>query len=119
MQREWPLVRRILKSLEAREDLRSPLRPDELEGFAPEVVSYHIRLLMEAGLIHGECSRTMGAPLSCMAYSLTWEGHEFLDQVRDEKSWNSVVRVARDKGLSLSFEIIKAVVGKLAAAALT
>ena len=119
MQREWPLVRRILKGLEARESLRDPLRPDELEGFAPEVVSYHIRLLIEAGLIHGECSRTIGTPLSCLAYALTWEGHEFLDQVRDEKSWNSVVRVARDKGLSLSFEIIKAVVGELAEMALT
>ncbi len=117
MQRNWQIVRRILKELEEREDPRHGVRPEDIVDFAPEVVSYHIRLMIEAGLVRGECSQMVGT-LSCWAYALTWDGHEFLDKIREDRGWSAIVRTARDKGLSLSFEVIKAVAGKLAEAAL-
>lgn len=119
MQRNWDLIRLILLKLEGLETTSGQVRPDEIEGYDKEVVSYHVRLLMDAGLIEGECSRTMGAPLYCVGYALTWEGHELLDRMRDATLWNRIKGVARQKGLDLSLDVIrqaaKALIGGLLA----
>jgi len=108
MKRDWDLVREVLLKLEECESSRGRLRPEEIAGRDGEVVSYHIQILTEAGLIVGECSRSMGAPLYCTATRLTWAGHEFLDQVRNHTAWNRIKGVAREKGLDITLDVIKA-----------
>ena len=107
MKRDWDLVRRILAALESLGDTTSVLRADEISGYDPEVVSYHMQLLIEAGLADGNCREAMNAPLWCYLTRLTWEGHEFLDNVRSPTLWNRIKGVARSKGLELSFDVIK------------
>jgi len=108
MKRDWELVRTICLTLEERGSTTIPLRANQVSGYDEEVVSYHMQLLHEAGLIHAKCSHPLNAPLTCWALSLTWRGHEFLDQIRQETVWNRVVALAREKGLSLSFDVIVA-----------
>lgn len=110
MKRDWDLVKQIMLKVEDLEDTRSRVNPCCLSpGYDTELVSYHLQLLGEAGLLLVECSQPMGAPLVCFGKSLTWSGHEFLDSIRSEKVWNRICKTAREKGLELSFGVIKAI----------
>ena len=108
MKRDWDLVREILLNLEECASSRGRLRPEDVAGRDREIVSYHMQILMEAGLIIGECSRSIGAPLYCTAHRLTWTGHEFLDQVRNHTAWNRIKGVARERGLDITLDVIRA-----------
>jgi len=107
MTRDWELVREILVKLEEKNDTKGGLRPEEFQSHSREVVSYHIKLLIQAGLVEGKCSEALGAPLYCFADSLTWEGHTFLDNIRNDNVWNKVKTVLKNKGIELTFESIK------------
>jgi hypothetical protein len=109
MQRNWDLIRKILIQVESLGDTQSHVEEDSIEGFDREIVSYHINLLIDAGLVKGFCVKGIDGPLRCAASSMTWEGHEFLDKIRSSTIWNKTKSVAREKGLTLSFDIIKTI----------
>ena len=106
MKRNWELVREILLSLENKESSLDYLEPEQVEGYGSELVSYHIQILDEAGLIEGHCTQAMGSPVHCYAKRLTWIGHEFLDEIRSETVWSRTKSLLKDKGIALSFEAI-------------
>jgi Hypothetical protein (DUF2513) len=106
MQRDWEVVRQILLKCEQLGDTHSVLSPQDVSPYDSDNVSYHMKLLDEAGLIEAQCSRS-NAGVHCWAFRLTWAGHEFLDNTRDQTVWNRVKSTAREKGLSLSFDVIK------------
>ncbi len=107
MERNWDLVRKILLKLEAMPNTLSELYPDQITGSDEELTAYHMHLLDQAGLIKARCIRGLDTPLNCVATSLTWDGHEFLDKIRSDTVWNKVKSTAREKGLSLSLDVIK------------
>ncbi len=41
---------------------------------------------------------------------LTWEGHEFLDAIREQRPWETVKNSLTEKGAALSYEALKGVV---------
>ena len=104
MKRDWDLVRQGLLSLEQTET--GQLMPSDVPGWDAQAVSYHMRLLDEAGLIRARCIST-NAGLSCVGLSLTWSGHELLDSIRTNTVWNRIKGLVREKGLDLSFEVVK------------
>lgn len=107
MKRDWELVREILTKLEEFDSTQKALYPKDVEGYSEEAVSYHIHLLYQAGLISATISATLNGPISGIATSLTWDGHEFLDTIRTTKSWNRIKEFLLEKGLDMSFEAIK------------
>ena len=113
MRRDWDLARPILLKIEALEASDATLGPDALPGYDPEQVSYHFRLLDEAGLIHPDCSRSLNAPLHCWARSLTWAGHELLDQIWRDTVWNRARGFIRERGLDVSLHTLKIAAGKV------
>ncbi|WP_019518458.1 DUF2513 domain-containing protein [Aggregatibacter actinomycetemcomitans] len=50
-----------------------------------------------------------GSDVSYAALSLTWQGHEFLDKIRNDSVWNKVKSTVQSKSLDLSFDVIKQV----------
>lgn len=82
---------------------------DDIDGVDAEKTSYHIHLRIEGGLLEGECVHGIDGPLRCFASSLTWDGQEFLDKVQSSGMWERIKATAREKGLSLSFDVIKAI----------
>ncbi|MGV6989659.1 DUF2513 domain-containing protein [Testudinibacter sp. P80/BLE/0925] len=44
-----------------------------------------------------------------VALSLMWQGHAFLDKIRNDSIWNSVKSTIKTKGVDLSFDLIKTV----------
>ena len=106
MERDWELIRAILFRLEQHSSPVDVLRPEHMPPHTPDKVAYHIKIMMQAGLIDGECSKTIGGAY-CMASSLTWNGQEFLATIRDETAWNQARKHIRQAGITITFEAIK------------
>ena len=107
MQRDMDLIREILLCIEAHAS------PDKwleisIEGRSEEEISYHVKLLTQAGLVEARDVSTIGE-FSWKPTSLTWEGHEFIEAARDEAMWERAKRLMIDRGGGLSFEVLKAV----------
>lgn len=109
MKRDWDLIRKVLLQVEALGNTQSHVEDGDIDGVDAENVSYHIHLLIEAGLVQGDCRQGLDGPLRCFASSLTWEGHEFLDKIRTTGMWNKIKTVAREKGLPLTIDAIKSI----------
>src|SRR5687768_2047306 len=107
MRRDWDLVRKILLKTEELSTPSSHLDPDAVHGFDAENVSYHIKLMGQAGLLEVTHVGGVLGQLHYLANSLTWEGHEFLDKIRRDTMWNKIKGTLREKGLDLSVEAIK------------
>jgi len=108
MKRNWDLIRSILLKLESQAEARGSLSPDGFTGFDSEAVSYHFKLLQSAGLIEAIDYSSLNE-LSLVARSLTWQGHEFLDKIRNDTVWNSLKTTIKSKSLDLSLDTIKQV----------
>lgn len=94
MQRDLDLFRDLLLKFEANAEMDGTRQfmyaePEEIgiHGRTCEEVAYHIRLLIEAGLVRGVI--TMGYRLHIIS-GLTNEGHDFLDNARNSGIWNKV-----------------------------
>ncbi len=112
MKRDWECVRQILLQLEALGDSTSVLCAGQIPGFDEQNVTYQMQLLSEAGLIEADCTSGLGGSGFGMASRLTWQGHELLDNMRDQGMWNNIRKTIREKGLEVSVEAIK-LAGKL------
>lgn len=109
MRIDWECARAILLATEALEGPRDMVAPGTLKGFSEEEAVEHIRLLVEAGFIEGYPS---GAH-ALFAKRLTWAGHEFLATLRSKDLWARIKTEAKDRGLALSFDVVKTLAGRL------
>lgn len=105
MIRDWDCIRAILLALEAKGDFESLVRASNIGDFDPATVNYNLRLLIQADLVEGSCSKSRSP--QCVAHAMTWAGHELLDQVRSDSVWNRVKGQAQEQGQSLSFDLLK------------
>ena len=83
MKRDMDLVRTILLTAE------SAARPDdiEVEGQDVRAIAHHIEILDDAGFVEPDILYSEEGPIRAGVRRLTWEGHEFLDAVRDDTVW--------------------------------
>lgn len=114
MKRDMNLVRELLLRIEALEIpagsalmLEAGREPLAHEGDDRDNITYHMHLLMNAGLI--DPTRAQGAD-SFGIKGLTWAGHDFLDSVRDPAIWHQTKEGAKKAGgftVSLLAELAK------------
>jgi hypothetical protein len=114
MKRDMDLVRTILLKVEA--DLKfdgtmHPARAAELgiEGHSEGEIAYNCAQLVEAGFLTGNTKMAIQGVV--MVGKLTWEGHEFLDAVRDPDIWRKTKERAKTVttvGFAFLWEIAKA-----------
>jgi hypothetical protein len=112
MKRDMTLVREVLLAIEADSDEPGPMNL-EIEGFSPEEVSYHVKIMADAGLLEAIDASTQ-EDFSWAPTALTWQGHEFLDAVRNETVWQKTKQLVAEKGGSVPFEVLKALAVKIA-----
>src|SRR5262245_34932957 len=90
MKRDMELIRMIMLECEAP---RVAVAPHEIqiEGYGAHKIGYHVWLLGEAGLlvVAKTTHKTSNGP-QAMPVHLTWEGHDFVDAIRDDTVWKSV-----------------------------
>lgn len=108
MKRDWELVRRILNTIEELDSHLHQVSSNDFLDYDEKIVWQHIYLLEQAGLVKAQCIQPLSGARSCSATELTWEGHEFLDKIRSERIWSKTKKSVKEKGLELSFEVIKA-----------
>ncbi|UZD65584.1 DUF2513 domain-containing protein [Marinobacter sp. AN1] len=90
MKRDMGLIRQVLLAVEAGED------PDKIEGYDSDEIRYHQALVIEAGLAEGkmldDLSNTTQVPANVFIKKLTWQGHEFIDLMKQSEIWNTIQR---------------------------
>ncbi|MCG6508527.1 DUF2513 domain-containing protein [Vibrio parahaemolyticus] len=105
MKRDMELIRKLLLTIE-----ENP-RQLEVEGYDKNQVKYHALLLIEAGFLDGNVSDTLAntsvVPSFVSVNRLTWDGHEFLDNIRKEEVWNTIKTEFKDASISSVFSIGK------------
>ncbi|EGR2221615.1 MULTISPECIES: DUF2513 domain-containing protein [Vibrio] len=105
MKRDMELIRKLLLIME-----ENP-RQLEVEGYDKNQVKYHALLLIEAGFLDGNVSDTLAntsvVPSFVSVNRLTWDGHEFLDNIRKEEVWNTIKTEFKDASISTVFSIGK------------
>lgn len=115
MKRDWDTIRELLVKVEA---CTLPAEMVDLSQFPDDekaAVSYHMQLLIEAGLVHGKVLQIMGREAKpFMAQRLTWQGHELLDSIRNETVWQRVKKGFVEKGIDMSFDLVKSAASDVA-----
>ncbi|MGG1480446.1 DUF2513 domain-containing protein [Bacillus smithii] len=107
MKRDMELVRQLLFLIEAQEDTHSELKiPSEMDK---NIVVYHLKLMQQAGLTENNIQYASDEPM--WIYSqLTWEGHDFLDAIKNDNIWSKTKEAIKSKGLEIgqiSFGVLK------------
>ena len=116
MKRDLDLIRLILLETEKNDQPMQSVRISA-EGFSDQEVSYHVRLLHEAGYVHANnMSHLRG--IAWYPKSLTWAGHEFLDATRNGTVWNQVKVKLKDQAVDAPLSVIQQLATSLVARAL-
>ena len=102
MRRNMELVRELLLRVEANEGfgaLASKYSQEEIVG--------HVEILLDAKLLEGKVHHDLsGGPGSAYIQRLTWAGHEFLDNARNDTVWNKVTATIKNAATTASFEVL-------------
>lgn len=108
MKRDFELIRKLLIFFEDKESPKHCEIPD-IEGYDDNtMIKGHLVLLYEAGLLRCEAVRSSSSDrvIYVIPFDLTWEGHEFLDKVRDETVWRKITSMVSSRGGSVAFSVI-------------
>lgn len=117
MKRDMELTRTILLQIEASPEfstVNGEMRPVSaallgIDGHSEEEIVYHSAQLVDAGFLTGNTK--MAGHGIVMIGNLTWSGHEFLDDIRDQDIWQKTKERAKGVasiGVGFLWEIAKA-----------
>lgn len=94
VERDMDLARNLLRTIEQNSEMDRTreffIQSSDQIGVPDqpfEKVQYHLRLLAEAGF-------TDGTKDGVILRGLTWDGHEFLDNIRNDDIWSKVKKQA-------------------------
>ena len=109
MKRDMELIRKILMQLEESQTHDLPVQLD-IEGYTPGEINHNVCLAWEGGLIkiYGKPIITLNSPTLYLPTRLTWEGYDFLNNSRNDNVWKKVIKVGKEKGGGLAFDVFKA-----------
>ncbi|MBB6610850.1 DUF2513 domain-containing protein [Pontibacter sp. Tf4] len=107
MRRDLDLIRVILLEVEKAESISDGLDLC-IEGYTDKEISYHVKLLYQAGYLEANDDSCRETPDKWSPKSLTWQGHEFLNAARDKTIWNKAKGKIGDKLSSVPFDFLKA-----------
>ena len=104
MKRDFELVRNLLLNIEGEKV--------DISSYTEEQILYHKALLLRRGLAEGPEPRYSGRksseiPDRVVIHRLTWEGHDFIDAIRDEERWREAKDWISGAGKILTLETLK------------
>lgn len=101
MKRDFDLIRKILLQLEERETIHEEIMLEPIGEHSIDSVVHHYAILKETGLIEAY-KIYYDIPF---AVNLTWRGHDFLDNARNQTVWDKTKTFVKDKGMSVSLDV--------------
>jgi hypothetical protein len=110
MKRDFELIRKLLIHFEEKPNDKVEKCPP-IEGYSEREIKYNLLLMDDAGLIR--CERVMSSTsdrvIKVFPFSLTWQGHEFLEASRNNKIWKKALKLTGDNLGGIPFEVLKAI----------
>lgn len=79
----------------------------EVQGFDAALVREHIWMLDKAGYLRGKFQRGTAMCLSAIVLEITFKGYDLLDTIRTDSIWEKIKKLAKEKGLELTFDVVK------------
>ncbi|OPY76877.1 MAG: hypothetical protein A4E65_03026 [Syntrophorhabdus sp. PtaU1.Bin153] len=107
MKRDMELIRSILKEIEACNDHYGLERAPQIEGHTEGEIAYHMKLLLEAGLIKALVNDYEEVP-EFLSINLTWTGQDFLSAAKDESIWQKAKESVLKPGAAFTFDLLVA-----------
>jgi len=116
LKRDLDLIRNIMLTLEDKLDYGETLDNNKLlvfinsDSLSIEKLNYHLDLLLETELIIATKHSYQGDPSEFDINSITNQGHDFLDTIREIATWDAIKAKAIQVGgftLPILFEIGK------------
>ena len=110
MKRDMGLIRQILLNVE---DWPPNCGTSDIEivDRSLEEIEYNTYQAIKGGLLEGVTDDV--DELSCVVFGLTPEGHDFLDNARNEFVWDAVFEDCKKKGItSASVDVVKKLLNK-------
>lgn len=114
MKRDLDLVRKILFVVEARPSGMGSFVIQPIEGYSSSDVNEHVAIMIKHGLLEGKLLNIMDSGgLAVSVTRLSFQGHDFIDSIRNDTIWNKLMKQAKDKMITGSFEaFIKAAIAE-------
>ena len=119
MKRDMELIRKILLRVE---EIPTPNNIDlvDISGHEQEEISYHVKLLGDAGLLDVYDLRAFGPDgFRYAPRALTNAGHDFLDSMRSEPVWRKAMSRLSKVGGSASMDVIQSLLASIVRDTLT
>lgn len=109
MKRDLELVRRIMLAVEALPTGGQALgRELRIEDVPPAELAGHLKLLIDQGYLEGNADGTLHRlePGQILVQGISWEGHEFLDSVRDDSIWRQILQRVGGTSATVALHVI-------------
>ena len=116
MKRDLDLLRVILLRIEEAESNIENRDFYDLDN--PQIIGFHIQLLIDADFIASYSISTLGNPNYFIIQRLTFAGCEYLDAVRDKGIWGQAKQKLSSVGGSASLDVVTSLCSALAKAQL-
>ena len=109
MKLDYDCLRSLLLKLEDFENLDDDLHyqymtlddmAEALPEFSKSMIAYTTLKAKEGDLINASIMNADGGIYACTYSSLTYDGHQFLDNVRNNNIWNKTKSIAKELGCS-------------------
>lgn len=109
MKMDIELIRKILLAAESGNTNGS------IDGHSNDILKRHRMLAIEKGLLDGVVLNPHKSeiPPDVQVNKLTFDGHQFLNDIRNETRWNKLKRIIADTGQQVSIEYIKQVLSNM------
>lgn len=105
MKRDMTLIRHLLSYIEEQPAGSIIQQVSVPDGTDSPTVGEHIAILIEHGLLEGHVL-DVNAP-AFIIQRLTWEGHDFLQAIKNDTVWKRILGKAKELGGSMTMEIAK------------
>ena len=79
-----------------------------IEGYDMKTIGYHCALLYDAGLVADYSDEYSNDELDDFRVGrLTWDGHELLDKIKNDKIWNKTKDIIKKRGIPFVLDAVK------------
>lgn len=107
-------IRDILLFIESNTDFEKPFINSDalitnLQSYDKNTIYYHIKMISQAELVD---KVTFADNRPFLVYNLSWEGHQYLDNIRDDKVWK-LLKEKTNQLSSVSLKILISLAPKL------
>src|SRR4029077_1471494 len=102
MKRDFFLIRKMLMAVEEAPP-GAVIQNFPYDDTDARTITEHVKLLKEGGFLDADIISQLGSSDSFYIVTrLTWKGHEFLDNLKNDTLWKKLMARAQEKGISIS-----------------